>query len=101
MKAKRPRSVNGVLNEWPRALDAVYANPTGANLDALCSLLDALDGDVCRRWGQNGHASRLQALMECRAAARGANAHVAAAAVARARARGDAAAAAKRERAAA
>ena len=101
MKAKRPRSVNGALAEWPKALDAVYQTPTSANLDSLCSLLDVIDGEISRRWGTQGHASRLEALLACRRAARDANAFVARAGLARAQARSVAAAAAKRERSAA
>jgi hypothetical protein len=100
-KRSRPRSVNGVLSEWPKALDAVYKDPTSTNLDSLCSLLDAMDGDICRRWNEKGHAARLEALSECRAAARLANAHIALVANEKAQARGLASAAAKRERSAA
>lgn len=101
MKAKRPRSVNGALAEWPTALDAVYTNPTSANLDALVALLDVMDGDVCRRWGSQGHASRLETLLACRRAARDANGYVSSQSLVRAQVRGEAAAAAKRERSAA
>ncbi len=57
------------LEAWPARLTEARLNPTDEALQRLCSLLDAVDAWVCRRWGQKGHQERRSALSQLRSEA--------------------------------
>jgi hypothetical protein len=58
---------------WPERLGEVREEPTDANLQRLCVLLDAIDTWVVQRWDKAGHDERMATLVGCRHQAREAN----------------------------
>jgi len=95
-KPIRIRSLAGAVSAWPHHMRAVEENPCGETLDRLCTLLDVIDAEVVRHWGDGSREARLTVLKAARVEARHANRLVTAALVTGAKERGVAAMAARK-----
>lgn len=75
MTTTRKRAPRGraAVNAWPDRLAAVRQDPSDANLQSLCTLLDAVDSWTVEAHGTPAHVDRVGTLLACRRDAREAN----------------------------
>lgn len=75
MRATRKRTPRGraAVAAWPERLAAVREDPSDANLQSLCTLVDAIDAWVVEGWNGKDFRERWATLQQCRAEAREAN----------------------------